>query len=70
MNLWAVLLAAASSFMLGGLWYSPALFGRIWNTESGAQEQAGHAAKSKSTTLSRRFGAEWARNPAQVRRRS
>lgn len=45
MNLWAVLLAAVSSFFLGGLWYSPVLFGRAWNAENGGQKQAGHPAK-------------------------
>lgn len=45
MNVWAVLLAAASSFLLGGLWYSPALFGRTWNRENGGEVQAGHPAK-------------------------
>ncbi|CAH9050617.1 hypothetical protein PSECIP111951_00228 [Pseudoalteromonas holothuriae] len=30
LNYWAVLLAALSSFMLGGLWYSPWLFGHVW----------------------------------------
>jgi hypothetical protein len=30
LNYWAVLLAALSSFMLGGIWYSPWLFGRLW----------------------------------------
>ena len=45
MNLWAVFLAAVSSFLLGGLWYSPALFGRIWNEENGANMQSGHPAK-------------------------
>lgn len=30
LNYWAVLLAALSSFMLGGIWYSPWLFGRVW----------------------------------------
>lgn len=34
-NLWAVLVAALSSFLLGGLWYSPALFEGTWNRESG-----------------------------------
>lgn len=29
MNYWAVLLAAVTSFLLGGLWYSPALFGLV-----------------------------------------
>ena len=45
MNLWAVLLAAVSSFLLGGLWYSPAMFGRVWNAENGAAPQSGHPAK-------------------------
>ena len=27
-NVWAVLVAAVSAFVLGGLWYSPMLFGR------------------------------------------
>lgn len=44
-NLWAVLLAAMSSFMLGGLWYSPALFGKTWMVEAKAAEQAGHPGK-------------------------
>ena len=29
-NWLAVLAAAISTFVLGGLWYSPALFGRAW----------------------------------------
>ena len=45
MNIWATLLAAASSFLLGGLWYSPALFGRTWNVENGGEKQAGHPAR-------------------------
>jgi hypothetical protein len=45
MNPWAVLVAAAASFALGGLWYSPALFGRLWNSENGGVPQAGHPAK-------------------------
>ena len=45
MNLWAVLLATVSSFLLGGLWYSPMLFGRIWNRENGGPTHAGHPAK-------------------------
>ena len=45
MNIWAVILAAVSSFMLGGLWYSPALFGAVWNAENGGQMKAGHPAK-------------------------
>ncbi len=34
-NMWAVLVAATSSFLLGGLWYSKILFGTIWMRESG-----------------------------------
>jgi len=44
-NIWAVLVAALSSFLLGGLWYSPALFGKIWNREAGQRPQPGHPAK-------------------------
>jgi hypothetical protein len=45
MNILAVLLAAVSSFLLGGLWYSPALFGKTWSSENGGEKQAGHPAK-------------------------
>ncbi|MEP7271725.1 MAG: DUF1761 domain-containing protein [Acidobacteriota bacterium] len=47
MNIWAVLLAAVSSFLLGGVWYSRALFGRAWHAENGTVEQKGdhHPAK-------------------------
>lgn len=38
LNLGAVLVAAVSSFLLGGLWYSPALFGRLWSREAGRGE--------------------------------
>jgi Protein of unknown function (DUF1761) len=44
-NLWAVLLAALSSFALGGLWYSPALFGAAWNRANGSTPQHGHPAR-------------------------
>lgn len=40
-NLWAVLAAAASAFLLGGLWYSPLLFAKAWLAAAGlTQEQA------------------------------
>lgn len=45
MNIWAVLLAAVSSFLLGGLWYSPVLFGRAWNRANGGAPKQGHPAK-------------------------
>jgi len=44
LNLWAVLVAAASSFLLGGLWYSPVLFGAVWNRENGSPPQTRHPA--------------------------
>lgn len=37
-NIWAVLVAAASSFLLGGLWYSKALFGPTWAKASGQNQ--------------------------------
>lgn len=40
-NIWAVLAAALSSFLLGGLWYSPALFGNVWNRHAGRDPKAG-----------------------------
>lgn len=30
LNPWAILVAAASAFLVGGLWYSPVLFGPFW----------------------------------------
>ena len=48
LNYLAIAAAALSSFLLGGLWYSPALFGRIWNREAGMspkQPGEGHPAK-------------------------
>lgn len=46
MNPWAILLAALSSFLVGGLWYSAALFGRAWNLESG-RDPKGEAAATR-----------------------
>lgn len=46
-NYFAVLAAAVSAFLLGGLWYSSALFHRHWLAASGLTEaelQAGHPA--------------------------
>jgi hypothetical protein len=42
MNYAAVIVAAASSFLLGGIWYSSAGFGPIWNIENGGQKHGGH----------------------------
>ena len=37
-NWLAVIVAAVSMFALGGLWYSPVLFGRAWMSASGLSE--------------------------------
>jgi hypothetical protein len=38
-NIWAVIVAAVSTFLIGGLWYSPALFGKAWMRENGLTEE-------------------------------
>ena len=35
----AVVVAAVASFLLGGLWYSPALFGKAWQREAGLTDE-------------------------------
>ncbi len=39
MNLWAVIVAAAATFVLGGIWYAPAVFGRVWQRETGLSDE-------------------------------
>lgn len=39
LNFLAILVAALSSFAIGGLWYSPILFGKAWMAENGLTEQ-------------------------------
>ncbi len=38
-NWLAVLAAAVSTFLVGGLWYSPILFGKIWMRANGFTEE-------------------------------
>ncbi len=38
-NYLAILAATISTFLLGGLWYSPVLFGRAWMREMGFTEE-------------------------------
>ena len=38
-NYLAVLAAALSSFLIGGLWYSPILFAKAWMREAGIPEE-------------------------------
>jgi hypothetical protein len=35
LNVFAILVAGASMFLIGGLWYSPILFARPWMAENG-----------------------------------
>jgi hypothetical protein len=39
LNIWAVIVAAISTFLIGGLWYSPAVFGKAWMRENGFTEE-------------------------------
>ena len=39
-NWLAVLAAAVSSFVVGGLWYSPVLFAKVWQREAGLSDEA------------------------------
>jgi len=34
-----ILIAAFASFLLGGLWYSPVLFGKAWQRETGLTDE-------------------------------
>ena len=47
LNLWAVLVAAISAFVLGGLWYAPFLFGGVWKKANrfGADEPPAASAR-------------------------
>jgi len=50
-NYLAVIAAAIATFALGGLWYSPALFGKVWQREAGVTEE-----KMKSANMMLIFG--------------
>ena len=43
LNIWAALAAAASAFVIGGLWYSPALLGTAWRRANGFPGDPGRA---------------------------
>ena len=40
LNIWAVIVAALSTFLIGGLWYSPAVLGKAWMRENGFTEES------------------------------
>jgi hypothetical protein len=39
LNYIAVLVAAAASFVIGGVWYSPILFANVWMRETGLKDE-------------------------------
>lgn len=39
LNYWAILVSALSTFLIGGVWYSPAVFGKAWMRENGFTEE-------------------------------
>jgi uncharacterized protein DUF1761 len=46
-NYLAVIVAAVSSFLVGGLWYSPVLFGPTWQRAAGDVRKPGDAHPAK-----------------------
>src|SRR5882724_2355072 len=40
LNYLAILVSAVSTFLIGGLWYSPAVFGKAWMRENGFTEES------------------------------
>jgi hypothetical protein len=51
LNWLAILVAAVSAFVLGGLWYSPLMFVKRWMKETGITEE-----KTKNTNMIKVFG--------------
>jgi hypothetical protein len=51
LNWLAVFVAAISAFGLGGLWYSPVLFVKIWMRETGITEES-----AKTASMAKIFG--------------
>jgi hypothetical protein len=47
----AIVVAAVASFLLGGLWYSNALFGKAWQRESGVTDE-----QIKNSNMAKIFG--------------
>jgi drug/metabolite transporter (DMT)-like permease len=39
LNYFAIIAAAISTFVIGGLWYSPVVFGKAWMRENGFKEE-------------------------------
>jgi hypothetical protein len=52
LNIWAILVAALSAFLLGGLWYAPFLFGKVWLKANGFADAAPPANTPKIFAIS------------------
>ena len=52
MNIIAILVAALSSFLLGGLWYSKVMFGEKWNRAAASNPHSGQGHPVKVFGLS------------------
>lgn len=50
-NIYAVLVAALSSFVVGFIWYNPKVFGTIWMNETGMTEE-----KAQKGNMAKIFG--------------
>ena len=51
LNVWAMLAAAVSAFVVGGLWYSPVLFGKAWERANSFTESPQAGAKSYASSF-------------------
>lgn len=51
-SFWAVGIATVACFLVGGLWYSPILFGKVWQRENALSDE-----NLKSRNMGRVFGA-------------
>ncbi|MHB1050178.1 MAG: DUF1761 domain-containing protein [Bacteroidota bacterium] len=40
LNWWAIIVATVSAFVLGGVWYSPLMFGNVWMKVAGMTEES------------------------------
>jgi hypothetical protein len=52
LNVLAILAAAVSAFVVGGLWYSPALLGKVWKRANGFGDNEPPAATPKIFAVS------------------
>jgi len=51
LNMWAIWVATLSTFVIGALWYSPLLFGRVWMIAADLSE-----GKVKQGNMAKIFG--------------